>query len=134
MALIQPLLAGGIAKKEPKKIEVKKVEEKKVEVKKVEKVVEKKVVEKKVEKKKVEKVFELNDKEQKVFEALKKAGAKGIHLRDMAKACWPTLGSDAKMKGNSWCRNSLRGLLANKLAKQIGRGTYAVTGKKISEC
>lgn len=74
--------------------------------------------------------LELNDKEQKIYGILKR-GKKTIE--ELAKEAWASKGVGPNTKGNSHVRNSLRKLVNNGVAKQIARGTYELTGKKLED-
>lgn len=69
----------------------------------------------------------LNSHELKILLALKSGESRSIE--DLAKGCFPSLGSAPDKKGNSWVRNGLRRLVSNSLIKKTGRGSYETTAR-----
>lgn len=79
--------------------------------------------------------YVLNDKEEKVLGAFKKAGQE-LTIEEMAREAFDTkrYGASPKTRGNSWVRNSVRKLLRLKLLKGGNKsGVYTRTDLKPEE-
>ena len=78
--------------------------------------------------------FELNDKEQKVYDSFPKEPGEFITIEDLARKSFDVKrhGASPKSKGNSWTRNSLRKLLRLDLVKQKGSKSGEYTRTKLT--
>jgi hypothetical protein len=63
-----------------------------------------------------------NEKEKKVLKAFPLD--EPIHISELAKKAFPSMGAKSTTKGNSWVRNSIRRPIQMKLVKQLARGLY----------
>src|SRR5678809_539279 len=63
-----------------------------------------------------------NEKEKRMLKAMPEN--EPIAIKELAEACFKSMGTSANKRGNSWVRNCLRKPVRLKAVKQVGRGLY----------